>query len=62
MSEAAVISNNARLTEVTILAAALSDRILNAQIAGRQILPECPSSDDLGHSAVFRSGGSGPSG
>ena len=23
---------------------------------------ECPSSDDLGHSAVFRSGGSGPSG
>lgn len=22
----------------------------------------CPSSDDLGHSAVFRSGGSGPSG
>ncbi|MRI57209.1 hypothetical protein D8770_25175 [Methylobacterium sp. DB1607] len=25
-------------------------------------LDECPSSDDLGHSAVFRSGGSGPSG
>ncbi|MCJ2020675.1 glycosyltransferase [Methylobacterium sp. E-065] len=24
--------------------------------------PACPSSDDLGHSAVFRSGGSGPSG
>ena len=23
---------------------------------------DCPSSDDLGHSAVFRSGGSGPSG
>ncbi|MCJ2141576.1 hypothetical protein [Methylobacterium sp. E-066] len=35
----------------------------SAHKAELQIVPvNCPSSDDLGHSAVFRSGGSGPSG
>ncbi|TXM70269.1 hypothetical protein FV218_16305 [Methylobacterium sp. WL69] len=31
-------------------------------VPSRVLRSRCPSSDDLGHSAVFRSGGSGPSG
>jgi integrase len=34
----------------------------NCGTSVRMIETTCPSSDDLGHSAVFRSGGSGPSG
>ncbi|GJE62518.1 hypothetical protein [Methylobacterium trifolii] len=40
MSETNPAPQAAKLTQVADLGAALSDRILNARIAGRQILPE----------------------
>ncbi|TXN67814.1 hypothetical protein FV230_13830 [Methylobacterium sp. WL6] len=43
---------SAKVAEVQRLGSALAARVRYA----------CPSSDDLGYSAVFRSGGSGPSG
>ena len=39
-----------------------SDMVVALHRAGVPVVLICPSSDDLGHSAVFRSGGSGPSG
>lgn len=42
-----------------------AERVLGwtaADMHGNRVERMCPSSDDLGHSAVFRSGGSGPSG